>query len=153
MYTYASHSGAIFTNNVREQNAIGGFAQKKTWLDSDGGPQVFPGVYDIWIIWLHLLKNPMKTSMKSPFCGPISPCSWGEHQPTVFFFFRGPTLLESPLQVWILVGNQRWKEVSCKLLQVDVVFTGCFVPLRTRGSRPAWIRCGLDVDWPYLSHL
>jgi len=47
MYTYASHSGAIFTNNVREQNAIGGFAQKKTWLDSDGGPQVFPGVYDI----------------------------------------------------------------------------------------------------------
>ena len=29
MYTYASHSGAIFTNNVREQNAIGGFAQKK----------------------------------------------------------------------------------------------------------------------------
>ena len=29
MYTYASHSRAIFTNNVREQNAIGGFAQKK----------------------------------------------------------------------------------------------------------------------------
>jgi hypothetical protein len=63
-----------------------------------------------------------------------------------FFFSRGPTLLESPLQVWILVGSQRWKEVSCKLLQFDVVFTGWFVFLRTRGSRPAWIRCGLDVD-------
>ena len=95
----------------------------------------YENIHEITILWSHIT---MFMGWTSANC---------------FFFFRGPTLLESPLQVWILVGNQRWKEVSCKLLQVDVVFTGCFVPLRTRGSRPAWIRCGLDVDWPYLSHL